>query len=223
MREYLQPTEFLDYDSVEVQKFIIENVDKTLSLPQQFGQLYLAVRDKIKYNPYVADLSPNALKASYVVAQGEGFCVNKAVLLSAGARSLGIPARLGFADVQNHLSTDRILKLLQTDVFAFHGFSDIYLNNKWVKATPAFSKVICRAFGVKPLEFDGENDSVFQEYTGKGSRFMQYLHYYGVFADMPYEQMKEVYRKYYPHLSAQNNFTFPEGDFESEARRESSQ
>lgn len=222
LAKYLVSTEFLDYDHERVVNFVTTHVDKTLSIQEQVISLYLAVRDKIRYNPYVADLSPPALKASSVVSHGEGFCVNKAVLLSAGARYLGIPSRLGFADVQNHLSTERILNVLKSDIFAFHGFSDIYMNEKWVKATPAFSKVICRAFGVAPLEFDCEHDSVFQEYTGKGQKFMQYLHYYGVFDDLPYEMMAESYKKHYPHLNNGNSITFMEGDFESEARSQSS-
>src|SRR3990167_7232802 len=50
--------------------------------------------------------------ASACLARGSGFCVAKAALLAAAARASGIPARVGFADVRNHLTTPRLRRLM---------------------------------------------------------------------------------------------------------------
>jgi hypothetical protein len=47
--------------------------------------------------------------------------VPKAAVLAAVARAAGIPARLGYADVRNHMSTERLRQTMKTDVFVWHG------------------------------------------------------------------------------------------------------
>ena len=99
------------------------------------------------------------MRASAVLATGYGWCVTKAALLAAAARAAGIPARLGFADVRNHLSTERMRATMATDVFVWHGYTELWLQGAWRKATPAFNVELCERFGLLPLEFDGRNDS----------------------------------------------------------------
>ena len=118
--------------------------------------------------------------------------------MASAARVIGVPSRLGFADVKNHLATDKVLEKMKTDLFVFHGYTELFINNKWVKATPAFNKELCKKFNVKPLDFDGENDSVFQEYTESGDKYMDYLVDYGFFIDMPFELLIKSFKKAYP-------------------------
>ena len=79
--------------------------------------LYYAVRDGFRYDPYRIDLSPHGMRASTVLEVGHGWCVTKAALLAAACRAAGIPTRLGYADVRNHLSTERMRQTMKTDVF----------------------------------------------------------------------------------------------------------
>ncbi|MBX3167723.1 MAG: transglutaminase family protein [Candidatus Eremiobacteraeota bacterium] len=160
--------------------------------------LYYAVRDGFRYDPYRIDLSPHGMKPERVLENGYGWCVPKAALLSAACRAVGVPARLGFADVRNHLTTPKMQEVMRTDVFAWHGFSEIFLNGQWLKATPAFNRELCQKSGVTPLEFDGLKDSIFHEYDG-GRQHMQYLKMHGSFDDIPLEKMLEAYRQIYPH------------------------
>jgi len=141
--------------------------------------------------------------ASNVIYAEGSFCIPKAVLLAIVARVIGVPSRLGFADVKNHLATTKVLEKLKTDLFVFHGYAELFMDNKWVKATPAFNKELCKKFNVKPLDFDGENDSVFQEYTESGDEYMDYLVDHGSFADLPFELMITSFKKTYPHLYAE--------------------
>src|SRR5690606_31207041 len=127
-------------------------------------KLYYIVRDRFLYDPYSVDLSDEGMRASTVIARGRGYCVTKAALMAAAARAAGIPARLGFADVRNHLATKRLLDMLGTDIFYYHGYVELWLDGKWVKATPAFNIELCDKFRVRPLEFDGRTDSIFHPY-----------------------------------------------------------
>ncbi len=160
--------------------------------------LYYAVRDDFRYDPYRLDLTPHGMQPERVLENGYGWCVPKAALLSACCRAVGVPARLGFADVRNHLTTPKLREKMRTDVFAWHGFSEILLEGRWVKATPAFNRELCEKSGLTPLEFNGREDSIFHEFDG-GRQHMQYLRMHGSFDDIPLERMLAGYREVYPH------------------------
>lgn len=166
--------------------------------------LYLAVRDSFRYNSYEIDLRPEAMKASYQLEKESGYCIEKANLLGACARVLGIPARLGFADVRNHIGTERLEAFLGTDVLTYHGYTELFLEDKWVKATPAFNETLCNKLGVMPLEFNGREDSIFQEYDKEEGRFMEYLVDHGTFHEWPREAFIASLNAHYPKLFAQN-------------------
>jgi transglutaminase-like putative cysteine protease len=200
LARYLRPARFVDSDHPSIALFAREAAGDAATDRERAVRLYLAVRDGVRYDPYSADLAPEALTASATLARGRAFCVPKAILLAAVLRAREIPARLGFADVTNHLATPRLLELLRTDVFAFHGYVEAYLEGRWVKATPAFDAALCAWFGVAPLAWDGQHDSVLQEQDGRGRRFMEYLNDRGVHDDLPHEEMVRVWRELYPHL-----------------------
>lgn len=202
--KYLEPTEFVDCDNPAIVAFAYKAVGTTTNPIEQAVKLYYAVRDHFPYNPYEVDLSPNGLKASTVLARGYGYCVEKANIMAACARVLGIPSRFGFADVRNHVGTGKLMEVLQSDVMALHGYVELYLDGKWVKATPAFNKALCERLNVAPLEFNGKDDSIFQENDGDGGRFMEYVYDHGTYADLPREYMIEVLQNHYPHLFPEN-------------------
>ncbi len=164
--------------------------------------LYYWTRDRIRYNPYALDISVEGLRASRTLEEGEGWCVPKAILLAALCRAAGIPARLGYADVRNHLSTERMRQAMQTDVFYFHGYTSIYLEGHWVKATPAFNIELCDKFSLRPLEFDGRQDSLYHPFDLAGHRHMEYLHDRGEYLEPPVEEMLALFRSHYPGLMA---------------------
>ncbi len=200
MQEYLKPTEFLDFDKTEVREFALKNAEGATTDIEKSVKLYYAVRDGFYYSPNVLDLREEGLKASNLLSRNRGYCVEKAVLLSASARAVGVPSRLSFYIVKNHIATTRIEKLLETDKLVFHGASEFFLEGKWVKATPAFNAPLCKKLGVEPLEFDGTSDSIFQQFDKNGNTFMEYLHDYGNFADLPYQLYLSELKKHYSHL-----------------------
>ena len=155
-------------------------------------RLYFKVRDGVRYDPYASSMEVDGMKASQTLNAMKGYCVQKAVLLAAACRAQGIPARLGFADVQNHLSTEKMRRNMGTDKFYWHGYTSIYLNGQWLKSTPAFNIELCEKFGLKPLDFNGEEDSIYHEFDNAGNRHMQYLNFRGEFAEPPLADMLET-------------------------------
>ena len=197
---YLRPTYYIDSDSSEVIDFVHSAVDNINDTTDKMIHLYYVIRDFIIYDFYSIQMDHNALKASSVLKVKRGFCVPKAILLAAVARAIGVPSRLGFADVRNHFSSDKILKIMETDIFVFHGYVELFLHNNWVKATPAFNQSLCKNFGVSPLDFDGKNNSIFQPFDNSGEKYMEYIKEYGTFADLPYSLMTTAFHEAYPHL-----------------------
>jgi transglutaminase-like putative cysteine protease len=158
------------------------------------------------------------MKASKTLAIGHGWCVSKAVLLAACCRSVGIPARLGFADVRNHLTTERLRQRMRTDIFFWHGYTDIFLDGRWVKATPAFNIELCQKFGLLPLEFDGRNDSLYHPFDAAGNRHMEYVNQRGVYSDLPIQEIIETFRREYGF--GQRRLTADSASFEEDVERE---
>ena len=197
MELYTSPGYFIDSDSSVVQAFAEKHTNGLQDKEEQAIALYYAVRDGWRYNPYLLDFRPAALKASTVYETDEAHCLGKAILLAASLRHMGIPSRLHFYQVQNHLGTSRLEEFLKTNVLVFHGATEIWLHDRWVTATPAFNKELCEKLGVDPLEFNGREDSIFQAYAREKGKFMEYLHDYGAFHDLPYEYMLREFRKEY--------------------------
>jgi len=197
---YLRPTYYVDSDNPDVIAFAKKHTESAVTDKEKAVKLYYAVRDGFRYDPYHVDLRPEELKASTLLHRGSGYCVEKANLLGAAARAVGIPSRFAFFNVRNHLSTEKLIRALRSDIFVFHGLTELYIDGKWVKATPAFNIELCQKFHVPPLEFDGEHDSMFQEYDSEHHRFMDYLHDYGTFDDIPRDLFLQSLQKYYPHL-----------------------
>ncbi|MFQ5577893.1 MAG: transglutaminase-like domain-containing protein [Anaerolineae bacterium] len=218
---YLQPTQFIDSDSPAVITFARSAAGNANTGLEAGVKLYYAVRDSIRYSPYDIQFDPARYKASWLLQKKVGFCIQKAILLAAAARAMGIPSRLGFADVRNHLETRRLIELMRTDEFFYHGYTELHLNGKWVKATPAFNLSLCRRFGVKPLEFDGQTDSIFHPFDQAGNRHMEYIRDRGQHADFPLDDMIRVFKEGYPHLFTAGGPGWPgKGDFEREAAAE---
>ena len=198
MNQYLKPGKFVDSAHPAVRAFAAEHArgpdprDKAVAL-------YYAVRDRIRYNPFQNFTQDDAYRGSTCLERRMGWCVSKAALLAASARAVEIPARVAFADVKNHLTTPELTAKMGTDLFVFHGYTELYLDGKWVKATPAFNLSLCTKFRVKPLEFDGHADSIFHPFDQDNRRHMEYVRERGAFADVPVPDIQRVFSETYPH------------------------
>ena len=217
LQAYLQPTTFVDSDHPAVIAFARRAGGESGTDLERAVRLYYAVRDEFRYDPYGVEMTEMGMKGSSVLARGNGFCITKGALMAAACRALGIPARLGFADVRNHMASKRMIELMQTDLFVYHGYVEIYLEGKWVKATPVFNLSLCEKFGTLPLEFDGRNDSVFHPFDAAGNRHMEYITDHGTFADLPFDDVLASFKKHYPAMYGDDRGAMPKGDMEAEA------
>jgi transglutaminase-like putative cysteine protease len=213
---WLAATEFIDHEHPAIREFVAARVGAGGAAKEQALGLYFAVRDGIRYDPYSASMQREAMRASTTLTRRVGYCVNKALVYAACLRAIGIPARPGFADVKNHLSTEKLTRLMGTDIFAWHGYVSLLLDGKWVKATPAFNLDMCQRFGVPPLDFDGENDSQMHPCNSANQRHMEYVKQRGEFDDLPYDELVTDMFAMYPHLIAHSERQ-ASGDFDHEA------
>lgn len=214
----LSPTYFVDCDSAEVAAFASRHVPPGAAPEARAVALFYAVRDRILYDVYGADLSRSGLRASAVIRARSGFCLHKSLVYVAAARHVGIPARLAFVDVRNHLSSARLRELVGGDVFRYHGYAEVLLGERWLKVTPVFNRALCQLFGVKELDFDGKQDCFSQAFDEHGTQHLEVLHEHGSFDDFPYEQCIDTLRTHHPRLFARSAERTVLGDLRREAR-----
>lgn len=196
----LRPSMMVDSSHEAVVAFAKSVSQGTSNDRERAVKLYYAVRDGLRYDPYKVDLSIDGLRASRALSDGFGWCVPKATLLAAACRAVGVPARVGLADVRNHLSTARLREVMGTDMFYCHGYTAIHLDGQWVKATPAFNKELCEKLRLHTLEFDGTADSIYHPVDLSGQRHMEYVNFRGEFDEIPRDELLQVFAEHYPRM-----------------------
>lgn len=192
---YLKPTFYIDYDTPGIREKAEEF--SLLHTEEKAKAIFYFVRDHVLYTPYSPFFLPEHYRASTILKRGSGYCVQKAVLLTALARSNHIPARLVFANIKNYLIPEKLLKMMGTNVFVFHGYNELYIRERWVKVTPTFNKEMCKKLNIQPVEFDGQNDATFHAYDLNGQMHIEYTRDYGNFSDLPFEKMMNSFKTQY--------------------------
>jgi transglutaminase-like putative cysteine protease len=215
---YLSPAEFVDSDHERIRAKAAQIAGGETRPVEQSRLLYRAVRDDIRYDPYVDYTDPETYRASSVLAKGQAYCVGKAALYAALCRATGIAARIGLADVKNHLATPRLLETIGTDVFYYHGYVEIMPARTWIKATPTFNVTLCTKLGVPPLEFSGEADALLQPFDAAGRKFMDYVTQHGTYFDVPVKFLMAEIARLYPALYRPGGLRGPSMEEESSGR-----
>jgi hypothetical protein len=82
--------------------------------------------------------------------------------------------------------------------FVFPGYSELYVQGAWRKATPAFNAELCERFGVQALTFDGSADALLHPFTADGAADMEYIRDRGVYTDLPLGMILEAFASAYP-------------------------
>jgi transglutaminase-like putative cysteine protease len=204
---YLTPTYFFDFEHENIQNFLQGFQSNSLSQKEKAVQVYLKIRDGWRYNAYQINFNKEAFRASVIAQRSEGHCIDKAILLTTCLRGLGIPARVHLAKVKNHIAVEILTEKFGTNELTPHGMVDVFLAGKWVKSSPAFNASLCGKCNVATLDFDGESDSIFQEYNRDGNEFMEYVEDYGHFEDLPFDfilqNMKEHYGQFFNRSEGQ--------------------
>jgi transglutaminase-like putative cysteine protease len=198
----MAPTRFVDSAHPAVIEFASRVTEGLAGEQERATALFLAVRDGYRYDPYNTSLEPEEFMASTVVATERNWCVPKSVLLTAACRAVGLPAALGFADVRNHLQSEKLSASMGTDVFAWHGYSLIWVDGAWHKVSSAFNVELCRRFGTKVLEWDGTGDALMHPFDTAGQRHMEYVRDRGQYVDLPLDELLATFAEVYPEMSS---------------------
>ena len=107
MEKYLRPTAAIDCDNESVKRQANQLTEGQGSATDKAKSLFRFVRDEVRYRFYALSDFLDDYRASATMARGEGFCIQKAIVLAALARAVGIPARLRFAVIRNPLARIR--------------------------------------------------------------------------------------------------------------------
>lgn len=215
---YLAPTWYVQSDDPRIVTLAREIVGTATDEIERACRLFYAVRDGIRYDAYNIVVSPETLRATHVLDSGASWCVPKSVLLAALCRAADIPCRLGYANVCNHMATRKLLDWLGTNIFYYHGYNEIYLRGRWVKATVSFNRTLCEKACLAPLDFDGQHDSIYHPFDLTGERYMEYLVDHGCYADVPYDDLARTFAEHYRNL--QPSGVSLSGDFQAELAAE---
>ena len=85
-----------------------------------------------------------------------------------------------------------------------------------MKATPAFNIELCEKFRIKPLEFDGAEDSIYHPFDLEGRKHMEYLRFHDEYDDLPLDEIMAAYARHYSNAL----YEAPGGDFDREVEEE---
>jgi transglutaminase-like putative cysteine protease len=220
LQPFLAPTPLVESDAPQIVEVAREIVEGAGDEVERACRLFYAVRDGIRYDAYDIRVARESLRATHVLAAGQSWCVPKSVLLAAVCRAVGIPCRLCYSNVRTHMATRKLLDHIGTDIFYYHGYNEIYLAGRWVKATVSFNRTLCEKARLAPLDFDGRHDSIYHPFDLAGRRYMEYLHDYGPFADVPYDDLLATFAEKYPNVQLSGEDGAPTGDFESDIAAE---
>lgn len=186
----LAETEFFDLSADAVARFVARHAGDPEASPRDRAvALFYAVRDRLHYEIYNADFDPGAMRASSILRKGSGLCIHKSIVYATALRRIGIPSRLWFTDVRNHLCSDQLAQMMGGRVFHYHCLVSLKLDDRWIRATPVFNERLCQLFRMKPLNFNGRADCVNHPYDEDGQRHMEVLRDHGEFDDLPHRMV----------------------------------
>jgi len=194
---FLRSTEIIDYDTKSVGDKARELASGLETDRDKAVALYYFVRDQVRHNAYAPLYDVTLYKASVVLENANGICQQKAVLLSALARAVGIPARIGFVDVHDHQLSETFKQMIGgVNVFPLHGFAELLVDGKWLHVSPAYDIATCKRNGFVPVEFDGLSDAKDSTHTESGEPHMEHIRYHGPYEDFPWDHIQSYYKEW---------------------------
>ncbi|MEW6079626.1 MAG: transglutaminase family protein [Thermodesulfobacteriota bacterium] len=174
-KQFLAASKFCDYQEPVIQNLVGEIGGLSENPREKAINCFFYVRDEIVFG-----MDPWQIKASETLQKGYGMCSNKALLLVAQLRCLGIPSRLAWVPLNRHFlkpawgfpwtyCLPRALK---------HVIAQVFLDQKWIALDLTLDKTtyerLYKPAGAKwGIDWNGEDDClVFQDHlTGQVEPF----------------------------------------------------
>lgn len=203
MQVYLQASPSIDCDHpaiIELSERLTRDCNND---SEKAVRLFYYVRDKCHYNMYATTSERAAYRSSSILNSGQGWCLQKAILLASLGRAAAIPSRLILVSIRNHKSPPEAVKLMGSNVFFPHAYNQFYLDGMWVKAAATFDREICERIQVPVVEFDGQHDAVLPSQDLKGQPYIDYLEEFGYYAELPWKMILEKTQQLYGEKSQQ--------------------
>ena len=197
LEEYLKPTPAVDSGARSIKEKAQELTIGQVKITDKAKSLFYFVRDHIKYSSSSPRYLFEHFRASNTLNKGDGYCVQTAILLAALARAIGIPARLGYVDVINHFPVGKMAEMMGTNVFIYNGYSELYIEGKWIKANPSLDLKTCQEHRIIPVEFDGTRDAMLHSHNQDGELHIEIIRDHGHYLDMPFDEVKEALEQTY--------------------------
>ena len=194
---YLKSTETIDFDAKSIGEKA-EAITKGLQTDKEKAiALYYFVRDEIRHNPYAPVYVLDYYRASAILEEGRGSCQQKSILLTALARAVGIPARIGFVDVYDYLISDSFKEMAGgTNLLSLHGYTELFVDGKWLHVSPSYNLEKCQKCEFVPVDFDGENDAKDSQFDQNGNPHMEHAKDHGTFDDFPWDYVLGYIREF---------------------------
>jgi len=163
LRPYLEPTAIIDSDHPDVIAEAARLTRGCASEREKLERIYYFVRE-MPYDILAAcrDMADGKRRASDVLRAGHAFCMGKASSFVALCRAVGIPARVGFQQLDcpdKPFMSEEVRRLWGDRKLPWHSLGEAYLGGKWLKLDATIDSATASAKGRSyTREFDGEHD-----------------------------------------------------------------
>ena len=192
---FLRPTPTIDSDQEKIQETARRLTEGCTDDADKAVRLFYFVRDSIRYNVFMISVFKEDFIASRILEWGKGYCVQKAVLLTALGRAAGIPSRLAFAKIRNHRVPSHVAEQIGTTTFPRHGYNQFHLNGRWISAAATFDRTLCEKNGLPCVDFDGKEDAILPGKDLAGKPYIEYLEKFPPREDLPFDWIAERVKK----------------------------
>jgi transglutaminase-like putative cysteine protease len=162
-QRYLGPTRLIDSTHAAVIERARRLTAGCTSDREKLERIYYFVRD-MPYDILAAfrDLAAGRGRASDVLQAGHAFCMGKASSFVALCRAAGIPARVGFQQLDcpdKPFMSEEVRRLWGDRPLPRHSLGEAYLDGRWLKLDATIDAATAAAKG-RPYtrQFDGEHD-----------------------------------------------------------------
>lgn len=163
LEPFLKETNYCDYSHSDIQKIARQFKKKYPDKKELAVALFYYVRDNILYR-----VGHWNKKASETLFEGRGSCTNKANLLVALMRVVGMPAGYGLLRVKGREYFGEIVpsflkKRISKESIHIHAY--VYLKDKWIKCDPADDKKLSENTSYfnpqsKLVDWDGKSNAM---------------------------------------------------------------
>jgi transglutaminase-like putative cysteine protease len=172
--QFLRPSPGIQCDHPEVIA-LAEKVSGGGDPVERAARLFDFSRDTVRYSVYEPFWEIEDYWALNTLARGKGYCAQKAALLTALARAVGIPARIAYAHIRNYQLPDEMVRSLGDNVLHYHTYVQWHLNGRWLAATPSFDRKLCADLGWRLVEFVPDRDLMLPALDTRGRPHIDYV------------------------------------------------